>query len=501
VGVQPRTLELFDDLGIVREALDAGMLIESVNLSRPNGRTGTLQLAHPSGVDSPYLGMLVLPQETTERILHDRLTRDHAHVVERGVTLTAIEQHGDHVAATLTHANGMVEEVHTRWVFGADGAHSAVRHLTGLPFDGITYHDEGLIGDAVIDWKLPADGVSLCPKANGFMLVFPLPGDRHFRVIIIHPRPGVSEERHLDVDEFRAAIVEMTPSGRGAAGGPPRIEEARWLTRYRLHRRGVPSFQIGRVFVGGDAAHIHSPVGAQGMNTGIQDAYNLAWKLALVARGEAPPWVLDTYDEERRHIGEILLKGTDRFFGVVAGHGWLSRVLRRIAPMFAIRLLEVPRLRGRLARFVSQLGVRYRNSRLSVEGPNAGDIGSGAPRAGDRAPDAPLEARDASRIFDLLRGPMHVVLIFPGNAVNAARVADDVRRAVERELEPVVRVEVVGGAAAHAAYGAAGGACFLIRPDGYVGFRDGLRDSGPLLEDLRRRFTAGCAGAPTSSRG
>jgi 2-polyprenyl-6-methoxyphenol hydroxylase-like FAD-dependent oxidoreductase len=527
VAVQPRTLELFDDLGIVREALAAGMMVEAVNLVRPSGRRGTLELARAATRDSVYHGILAIPQETTERLLRERLTRDGSHRVEQGLTLTALTQDTAGVVATLTRADGSAERVRTRWIVGADGAHSAVRHLCGLPFSGITYHDEGQIGDVVVDWGLPENEVSLCPRADGFMLAFPLPGRHHFRVIIIRPRPGVTDDRHLTLDEFRESITHMTPHGCGADGGPPHVEDARWVTRYRLHRRGVPSFQRGRAFVGGDAAHIHSPVGAQGMNTGIQDAYNLAWKLALVTRGEAPLWVVETYDEERRHIGEILLNGTDRFFGAIAGHGWLPRMLRRVAPTLAARLLGTPFVRRRLARFVSQLGVRYRHSRLSVEGAHSRMLGGRAPRAGDRAPDVPLARGDGTpmRLFDVLRGPEHVLVVFAGthagtHAATTSDLAEIVRR-VREELGALVRVAVIRPRAsgdvaaapigfgiehddavdaidadgtAHARYGASRGASYLVRPDGYVAFRDTLDDTRPLFADIQRRFVARRAG-------
>jgi 2-polyprenyl-6-methoxyphenol hydroxylase-like FAD-dependent oxidoreductase len=500
--VQARTLEIFDNLGIAEEALEAGLGVQSVNVFHPNGRRGTLSFSRPGMLDTPYDEVLALPQDQTERILGELVARLGVRV-ERGVALTALRNDASSATVELTNAHGLVERAEFAWIIGADGAHSAARQLAGLSSDGVTYRDEGLIGDVDIDWKLPPKEVSLCPNVEGFMLGFPLPGERHFRVIMIVPRDTPGEDRHLELDEFRAQLERMTPRGMGADGGPPRIETVHWLTRYRLHRRGVPCYRGGRVLVAGDAAHIHSPVGAQGMNTGIQDSYNLCWKLPLVMRGEAPAWLVDTYDEERRRIGEILLNGTDKAFGAVAGHGWFARTMRRIAPTFATRLVNAPFIGHKLARFVSQLGIRYRQSRLSTEAPGATRLGHRAPRAGDRAPDVPLRtpAGAAHRLFDELRGPHHTLVLFRGNDSEPAWMKPIVEQVGEHyrgliKITPIVSSPdgSLSGAvfdpdkSAHAHYGAERGAIYLIRPDGHIGFRGGPSDFAALSDDLRRRF-------------
>jgi len=496
--LQPRTLEVFDDLGIVDEALSAGLVVERLNVYSRSGHKGSAMFGMRF-LDSPYSNLLTLPQDETERILDELLTRLGGRV-ERGVELTDYQDHGDGVRATLRHADGRREDTRARWIVGCDGAHSTVRHAAKLDFPGITYADEGLLGDIYVDWNLPARQVSLCPQRDGFLLVFPLRDAKHFRVIMILPRNERADERQLELDEFREQLVRMMPPGMGANGGPPVIERALWLTRYRLHRRGVKSYRAGNAFLAGDAAHIHSPVGAQGMNTGIQDAYNLAWKLALVDRGDSPVALLDTYSFERHHVGEILLRGTDRMFAAVAGGGAISTLARTFAPIFATRLFGLAWINRKLAKFVSQLGIRYRDSPLSDEGPGAKKLGRGVPRAGDRAPDASILDYEsgAERLFDLFRGPHYTMLVFGGDAPTDRAWRDHIQSTFGRLVRVVgiSRLAVSAGGdvvdesgEAHRKYGATNGALYLIRPDGYIGFKGGPSDQAALESDLAWRFT------------
>lgn len=503
--VQPRTVELFDDLGIAGAAIGAGIIVESVNLFSPSGRSASA-LFNNRSLDTPYANILVLPQDETERLLGELVVHTGG-TIERGVELAELTQDASAAHVTLRHADGHSEHIDADWVAGCDGAHSAVRRLVGAAFPGVTYADECLLGDVFLDWKIPQGQISLCPQNDGFLLAFPLRGEGHFRIIMILPRNEVADERRLEQDEFFAQLARMTPHGLGANGGPPAIERAQWLTRYRLHRRGVASDRHGRVFLAGDAAHIHSPVGGQGMNTGIQDAYNLAWKLALVVRGESDPALLDSYDSERHRIGEILLQGTDRLFAAVAGHGRVSTFVRTFAPVLAARALSAPLISRKLVRFMSQLGIRYRQSPLSREGPGARALSRHAPRAGDRAPDAPVteQGGDDRRLFDLFRGPHHTLLELDGGST----IDQSWSVGLRRRYGHLVRVAVVSRSGmpqasgvidetgeAHRKYGAERGGIYLIRPDGYVGFRGGPTDRAALEADLALRFPAARSAQP-----
>lgn len=496
IVLQARTLELFENLGIIRQVLDAALVVEAANVFSPRGRRGSLRI-RPEWIDSAYAQLTTLPQDETERILGDLIARN-AVQVERGVELVALEQTALHVIATLRHANGRIERVAADWIIGCDGAHSAVRHLSGLIFPGDTYKDECLLGDVEMDWALPDGQLSVCPVADGVLLAFPLPGPRHFRIIMILPAAAAPEARHLAESEFAAQLRRMVPRLDDSPREPV-VRSARWLTRYRLHRRGVTSYRIGRCFVAGDAAHIHSPVGGQGMNTGIQDAYNLAWKLALVLRGETEPAILDTYHDERHRVGEFLLRSTDRMFAVVTGGGAFGRLVRRLMPTLAVRLLGAPIVGKRLARFISQTAIRYRHSALSTESPGARRLPSRAPRAGDRAPDVRLA--DECRLFDLLREPAHTLLLFSGASAAMGAEYAQLAEQIGARYGTLVRTVVIrrpGGAtddavidvsgAAHFRYGAEEGAIYLVRPDGHIGFRGAGSDADDLRATLAARL-------------
>jgi len=496
MAIQARTLEVFDDLGIVREILDASLVVEAVNVFSSRGGHGTV-IIRPEWLDSRYGRLVTLPQEETERILCGLVERSGARV-ERGIELDGYEEGSRGGIAVLRHADGRIERMAVDYLLGCDGAHSAVRQHAGIPFPGSTYPTECLLGDVTMRWRLPESQVSICPAPEGVLLAFPLPGPQHFRIIMILPAAGNDESRHLDPEEFLARLRGLVPR-EGADADEPGVVESHWLTRYRLHSRGVPTYRKGNAFVAGDAAHIHSPAGAQGMNTGIQDAYNLGWKLALVARGEAPASLLDSYHTERHRVGELLLHRTDRMFAVLAGGGRLGTAIRTVMPEIGVRLLDLPIVGRRLAHFISQTGIRYRRSALSTEAHGAARLPARAPRAGDRAPD--VELSPGNRISDLLRGPHHTLLLFGSRSTALIERFTQLSAEVSARYGALVRPvlirlpgaqpalgEVDERGAGHERYGADPGAIYLMRPDGHIGFRGAETDTEPVRAALRARF-------------
>ncbi|WP_369371612.1 FAD-dependent monooxygenase [Promicromonospora sp. Populi] len=505
--VMPRTLEIFDDMGVVDAALAAGNPAPNLTIMFSGNKKVHLDLVDlltgPRN-HTEYSVLRTLSQTDTEHLLTEALAGRGVEV-ERGMAVTDLTQDGDGVTVSLRTADGSTETVRCRWLVACDGAHSAVRKAIGMPFEGSTYPDEFIMADAKLDWELPDGDLYGFPSPAGIFAAFSMPGENRFRIFgNVKPGPEgpsaeYSEPTH---EEFQAMIDERVPY-------PAKVVEEYWVTRYRVHRRGVPRYRDGRVFLVGDAAHVHSPAGAQGMNTGIQDAYNLAWKLALVVRGIAEEALLDSYHADRHPIGLRLLKTTDRMFGVIAGQNRLARLARgRLAPQLATRLLTRP-VRRRLLGALSQLRLSYPDSPLNTE------TGSGwedAPAPGDRAREADvLIDREPGRIHDVLRGTQHTVLLFTGldegarPAVELNRIAER----IERAYPELVKARVVSAErfadhpttlgdpdrSAHRQYGVERASTFVVRPDGYVAYRGHPVDAEALLADLAARLPGAASAA------
>jgi 2-polyprenyl-6-methoxyphenol hydroxylase-like FAD-dependent oxidoreductase len=458
LAVQVRTLELFDMMGVIDEAIARGLTMQGLNFVSQNGHRTHVPIADFTlALDSPYPSPLMLPQAETERILAERATSLGV-TIERGVALESFVNAADHVTVTLRHPDGRTENATVDWLVGCDGAHSTVRHGAGIPFPGITYDDECMLGDVHVDWAFPDAQLTLCPTPEGVLAAFPIKGPHHFRIIMILPRNDTAPDRSLSREEFETQLRRMVPP----SDRPPTLTDIAWQTRYKLHRRGVPRYRVGRVFVAGDAAHIHSPAGGQGMNTGIQDSINLAWKLALVVRGRGPDWLLDTYEAERRPVARTLLRGTDLMFAVMVSRGYGGSLIRSIAPGLGLNLFLLPALRRRVIHFMSEIGVRYTKSPLSVN-------------AGDRAP----------ALLELFRHPGHTALLF-GDNPSLTSLAAEIQNSD-------VAAHVITDKTISKKYGVSGGGLVLVRPDGYVGFRASNTDDRAVAAfraDLARRFTS-----------
>ncbi|WP_327280379.1 FAD-dependent monooxygenase [Streptomyces sp. NBC_01205] len=418
VGIQPRTLEIWDRMGFVQAALEAAVHMRG-------------QLTYANGVEQPRLDMVLppevpyrfaaLPQYETERIVEEFLVRFGTHI-ERETELVSFVQDADGVTCRLTGPAGE-EEVRTRFLVGCDGAHSIVRKGLGLSFEGGAFPEEFMLADVEVDWDLPYGYAvrAMHHDAGGavddVLVCIPLPGSGRYRVSMMVPPElsaappqggdgvvhGLEGARVPELGHIQAVLDRLSPQ-------PVTASAMRWSSVFRISHRLVDRYGDGRVFVAGDAAHIHPPTGAQGMNTGIQDAWNLAWKLALALEGAAAPGLLASYDAERRPVGEEVVGRTVRQAGegVQADPEDVDELIMRQA----------------------QLLVGYRGSPV-VQG--AEPDGGAGPGPGDRAPDCGGLAADIAayplRLYDLLRGREHVLLLFgPGPALDAlAEAASAVR--------------------------------------------------------------------------
>ena len=324
LGVQARTLEIYSHLGIVQQALEFGKRATGANMWAHGRRAARVPVGDIGKDLSPYPFLLILGQDENERLLGDAL-RDRGGSVEWSTELVGLTQEGDRVTTRLKQPNGAIREVTAAWVAGCDGARSAVRELNGIAFQGAPYEDVFFVADTVMTGPMIPDELNVYLWRKGFHLFFPMRGTDHWRVVGIVP----AELRGRD----DLTLDEMIPSIRKEAGAGLTFRSCSWFSTYRIHHRRAERFRERRCFLLGDAAHIHSPVGAQGMNTGLQDAYNLGWKLALVASGGADTALLDSYEEERIPVAQALLSTTDRLFSLVISDSPLAGFVRtRIAP-------------------------------------------------------------------------------------------------------------------------------------------------------------------------
>lgn len=345
LGVQPRTLELFDRLDLADAAIAEGVHVADFKVFSEGKQFLHLDL---HGLETPYPYLLMLQQPRVEALLRSRLDSLGA-AVERSTELTMLSQHFDAVEVELRHGDGTTETTRVPWLIGCDGAHSAVRHLLGVPFVGAAFEENFAVADVLMDWPLPHNVFHAFLNRGNFAAYFPMPDGLH-RLTIAY-RPGETPTGDVTYDELQAAVDRGAPPGA-------RIAEVHYAGRFQIHQRKVAKHSVGRVYLAGDAAHVHSVVGGQGMNTGIQDAFNLGWKLAAVVNGQAHPRLLDSYAEERAPVAHRLVRGTRRATRMTLLRNPIPTAARRhIAPHITPR----PTLQRVLRRALTQLDVSYRD--------------------------------------------------------------------------------------------------------------------------------------------
>jgi len=470
LGVQARTLEIYQKLGIAKRAIELGKVGDGANIWAQGVHMANIPLGAAGGSVTPYPYILVLGQDDNELIMGDKL-RALGGSVQWNTELVSLEQSPDKVAATLKQPDGKKRTITAKYVAGCDGANSAVRELNGITFPGAPYEHVFFVADVVCTGSMIADQVNVYLFKEGFHLLFPMRGKDHWRVVGILP-PGLRGRNDLKFED-------TIPSLRQEAGSNLTFKSCKWFSTYRIHHRHASHFRAGRCFLLGDAAHIHSPVGAQGMNTGLQDAYNLAWKVALVVKGTAGAALLDTYEEERLPIAQRLLNTTDRGFRLVVSDSWLAGLFRtKILARIMAFAMSQERIQKFAFRIVSQTGIRYRKSLLSK---NLNGVPDTAPQAGDRFPWLRLKFSPNGPVEDLFQklGDLHFNLLVFGQDAPSKELADlgDLLRThvVPRDFTndaELSRVQISQPS------------FFLVRPDGYIGLSGTSLNAG----DLRAYF-------------
>ncbi len=348
LAIFPRTLEIFDMAGIVSPFLEMANRVTSVAIFT-HGR----RLAHMpfTPEESPYSFIAMVPQDVTEKLLVEELRRRNG-AVEYETSFVSAVQRDDHVDVILDR-KGQRIELTAAYVVGCDGAHSAVRHLLDLPFEGEEYQALFLLADIETNGDLPADELQLCPSELGPLAIFPMSPRRRRIVATIDTRQGEAPSLEL----VRKILAQRAPAGVEALS-------LHWSSYFHIHHRQAAKLRVGRIFIAGDAAHIHSPFGGQGMNTGLHDVWNLVWKLDLALRGHAAEELLDSYTLERRPVIKHVIAMTDFLTRAMGTPNKLAQLLRNaIIPMVS-RLVPIQHA---FVQRLSELGIDYHGSPL-VEG-------------------------------------------------------------------------------------------------------------------------------------
>ena len=518
VGIQARTLEEFQLRGLADDLTRLGHHATGGDIY---GDGKLLVHVDFTKIPSSYNYLLFLSQNETDRVLREALQSEGA-AIEWGVKMIAFGQDSSGVTTTVEHNDGSMEELRPAYVIDAEGAHSMIRSTLGLDFKGKTLDETFVLGDVHVSGDLPNSNFHIFSSEKGFLGLFPMGGSQ-YRLVAGNPNAASSAASSavspaanpIDGDPARSNPIPVvgqtaeTPAGDVQTAPtleelqtiydqrshiPARLHQLTWSSFFHINSRMVKTMRVGRIFLAGDAAHIHSPAGAQGMNTGIQDAMNLGWKLAFVVRGIAPEKLLDTYEQDRLPVLRSILTGTEGMTNITGGQSILRTFFIHLAPLFA----SADFIQKSATSHISQVSINYRNSPLSDD-----NFGDGNLVAGDRVPDleirvtsarAPVDLSGAQesvssaqvasqRLFSLLNPSRFTLLL--ANFVDSTEIRAKLNQSTSpypqlpwTEIPWLQIIDVVEIAAPVGEAGKTFAECFgvkpsitLIRPDGYIGFR------------------------------
>jgi 2-polyprenyl-6-methoxyphenol hydroxylase-like FAD-dependent oxidoreductase len=451
--IHARTLEIFQQMGIADEVVRQGRIAQGINLVTNGKRSLHFKLGKIGNnlTDFPFL--LILEQSKTEAILVQFLSRYNIDI-ERNIELLALSQKKKNVAAIIKNEKEEQETIISSWLIGADGTHSAVREHLKIPFPGKTYEQSLFVLDCEINLNYPPDEMYLSFSKETFAAFFPMTNGR-CRVIGIVP-PELEKKEELTFEDLNKNFAEKTRLNI-------KLQNPEWISKYHAHHRVVSSFRKGHCFLAGDSAHIH----AQGMNTGLQDAYNLSWKLALVIRGKADEYLLSTYHKERIGIAKRIVKSTDRVFNLITSKKLLSKIFITQLIPFALSLLlpiaqKFPFIFRIAFKNISNIALNYRGSRLSRED-NSSSFKNISLKPGDRIPYNWLRK-------NFTEGLNFHLLIFSKNGSGA-----DAFEEICKPYSDLIKINEIpynrNTEKIYKQFGIKDSGYYLIRPDSYIAYR------------------------------
>lgn len=452
IGVQARTLEIYEQMGLAQKLIELGRPASHIRIFEGGEAQAEVDLSELGAGLSPYPYMLVVDQGKHEEVLY-QFIRSMGKDVRWQTSLAKFSQDKNGVTADIVDdVTGKSTRLEAKYLVACDGAKSPVRHGLGITFEGSTFERLFYVADVQVNWPYPHGMLTGFVAKDRSTAFFPMLGDDRYRVVGVFPDID-REEGTVPFDEIERQIKEDTQLEMD-------IYQVNWFSTYKVHSRRVNKFSEGRCFLVGDAAHIHSPAGGQGMNTGIQDGYNLAWKLAAVIKGEAGADLLATYNEERIEVATRLLETTDRMFDLLMNPHWLLAFVRtQIFPRVANFVVGLDSVKRFFFPLISQIGISYRDRSLSAEGSGSLEV-----EAGDRMPYFML---DGKSIYDGLRQPMFHLLTFtdePAAARNKhGELAEEYGGVIDFSALPLFpRVSEV--------FGTDEPFSILLRPDNYLAF-------------------------------
>jgi 2-polyprenyl-6-methoxyphenol hydroxylase-like FAD-dependent oxidoreductase len=450
IGVQARTLEIYEQIGLADKLIEQGLITEKVRMFAGGKMRGEAEFKSLGEGLSPYPYVLIVEQGLHEKLLYDHI-KSAGKDVEWQTELVDLMQDEAGVHTQLKRADGSETTIDAKYLVACDGAKSLVRHKLGLEFGGSTFERMFYVADVKLNWEYPHDALQIMLMKDQLLAFFPMRGDDRYRIVGTFPEEYAKDEGEVLYGEIEEQIKKD-------AALKLDVTDVNWFSTYKVHTRHVDRFSVGRCFLAGDSAHIHSPAGAQGMNTGIQDGYNIAWKLAWVLAGNSSAELLNTYNEERLPNAEQLTKTTDRFFGFAAGPEPAVAFTRlHVFPYIAQFLLSLDVVKKFIFPRIAQIGINYEDFTLSKQ------FGAFKVNAGDRMPWFTIDGRS---IYDDLREPLFHLVIFHDGKDEIQPLPPDLMEAWEGKIDSHTY-----SLFPHVAelFGTDRSFFMILRPDNYIG--------------------------------
>lgn len=480
--IQPRTLEIFKKIGIIEQILSESKPMPTMNIHINSKKVGEIKYRKS---DSDYFSPTMVSQSHTEKVLTEKLA-EYDIEIERETSLKDFYKIKNEIVCTLNN-NGKFEDVTVDYLIGADGAHSQVRKSLEIPFEGNIYEMDFIQADIKVDWEYSYEEGRIFLNDNNVVAFLPMHGEKRYRIICVNK----NAVENPDLQSFQNIANSISSS-------KIELSDPTWLIRFKLHHRVVPYMSKGNIFIAGDAAHIHSPVGGQGMNTGLQDSYNLAWKLAIVIKNQAHKKILASYNNERQKVVTGIVNETDLIFkNAIQKNSLIINLRNFIAPV----VFKQSWLIKSVSQNISQLKINYCHA-SSVKNNWNGFKGI---KAGKRLPDCilykPSKKITKIHLHDLWLQSEFSVLIFAGKNQNNYQFVEKIGQSIFDNFGHLAKVSMILGDVpafepkwkhdyfidpeylCHDIFGADESCIYIIRPDGYIGYRINKNLSYKLIEN------------------